>query len=94
MTVLAVALVLGYLVWLTPQLLRRLDRYQDLLAQRAVVPDPTPHTDPIPVDLLLQAREAYAEKWAQDQAVESMVDLRGTLGSWDAVRTALAKGGL
>lgn len=94
MTVLAVALVIAYLVWLTPQLLRRLDRYQALLEQREVRPEAEKHTDPIPVDLLMQARESYAEKWAQDQAVEAMVDMRGQLGSWDAVRTALAKGGL
>ena len=94
MIALASLVWVGFLVWLVPQVWPRIDRYLDILVQR--IPTPPVERDamePIPADLLMQAREAYSEKWAQDQAVEAMYDSYGKLGSWDNVRVAVKAGG-
>lgn len=82
------------LVWLAPQVWGRVDRYLGILEQRLPAPTGPGELDPMPTDLLLQARSAYSEKWAQDQALEHFTDLRQRTGSWDGVREAIAAGGL
>lgn len=94
MIAVAVALVVAYLWWLTPQGFRRVDRYLAVLERRIPVPEvERPPSEPIPADLLIQAREAYSEKWAQDQAIDALYDSRAQLGSWDNVRVAVKAGG-
>lgn len=85
----------GFLVWLVPQVWPRVDRYLAVLEARIPAPEVEREAlEPMPVDLVMQARTAYSEKWAQDQALEHMQDLYGRTGSWDGVRQALAAGGL
>lgn len=84
----------GLVVWLMPQVWPRVDRYLGILEQRLPVKEDAVAPDPIPTDLLLQARTAYSEKWAQEQALEHFYDLRQRTGSWDGVREAIAAGGL
>jgi hypothetical protein len=94
MIALAVALAVGYLVWLTPQCWVRLDRYLEILVRRIPAPEVEAQaSEPIPADLLVQAREAYVEKWAQESAIEALYDSYGKLGSWDNVRVAVRAGG-
>lgn len=95
MIALASVVWVGFLVWLVPQVWPRVDRYLQVLEDR--IPEPASEKapmEPMPVDLILQARTAYSEKWAQEQAMEHMQDVYGRTGSWDGVRQAIAAGGL
>lgn len=89
----AVALVLivgmggGLIYWLTPQVLRRLDRWLEIQAERYAKPEPVKAPDPMPEDIAALAF-AYPEDWAREDCVKRLQELYEESGNWDRVRAA------
>lgn len=77
----------GLLVWLTPQVLRRLDRWLEIQADRYAKPEPVAPKDPMPEDIAALAF-AYPEEWAREDTVKRLQELYEESGNWDRVRSA------
>ena len=84
--VLTAAMGFGVLIWLTPQLLMRLDSWLDLQRLR-VTPATLPAKAPIPGDLESLAN-AYPEEWAREDTLKRFREMYEESGDWDRVRSA------
>lgn len=84
--VVTAAMGFGVLIWLTPQLLTRLDSWLDLQRLR-LTPPPMPVKEPIPGDLEALAL-TYPEEWAREDTLKRFREMYEESGDWDRVRAA------